>query len=257
MLPPLQPQTIQEPDLKIWLQPTPAKGPVWGSWGLGLMGMLSILALLFIALNLEALLRMQDLASANQIVSLAPALSTPTASPDTAAVYSFPTILPGVVTTATPVLATATPAPVAALTPNNTIAVPALGISAPIQWQVPQTESAEKTALASGVIHLDQTALPGTAGSTVISGHSSDYPWSQGQYKSIFAPLLKIKLGTQIILNYQGVEHTYTVQKTYEVKPNDQSVLKQTSTEQLILLTCTPLGTSARRLVVVATPTTP
>jgi LPXTG-site transpeptidase (sortase) family protein len=52
---------------------------------------------------------------------------------------------------------------------------------------------------------------------------------------------------------YGGDRHTYRVTKKYEVKPSDVSVLDQPTTQRIAtLMTCTPVGTTLRRLIVQA-----
>jgi LPXTG-site transpeptidase (sortase) family protein len=50
---------------------------------------------------------------------------------------------------------------------------------------------------------------------------------------------------------YGGDLHTYRVIKTFEVKPSDVSVLDQPTNKRIAtLMTCTPIGTTLRRLIV-------
>ena len=52
---------------------------------------------------------------------------------------------------------------------------------------------------------------------------------------------------------YGGDLHVYKVVKTYEVKPTDVSVLDQPNGKRFsTLMTCTPIGTTLRRLIVQA-----
>ena len=52
---------------------------------------------------------------------------------------------------------------------------------------------------------------------------------------------------------FGGDRHTYRVVSKREVKPNDVSVLDQPTTKRIAtLMTCTPVGTTLRRLIVTA-----
>jgi LPXTG-site transpeptidase (sortase) family protein len=130
------------------------------------------------------------------------------------------------------------------------LAVGNLGIAAPIIWDVPLIKELYTAKLLDGVIHIAGTAKPGQQGMVVISGHSSNYPWIQGSYNSVFAPLLKAQVDQTIEINYQNKQYIYKITKSYEVKPDDLTPLSDGSGNGIRLITCTPLGTSLRRLVV-------
>ena len=86
-----------------------------------------------------------------------------------------------------------------------------------------------------------------------MTGHSSYYPWDDGNYKDVFARLSELDVGDTYTSYYGGDRHTYRVTKKYEVKPNNVSVLDQPTTKRLsTLMTCTPVGTTLRRLIVQA-----
>lgn len=104
--------------------------------------------------------------------------------------------------------------------------------------------------LKSGVVHYPNTAFPGQQGNVVIFGHSSGQWWAPGNYKFVFTLLDKLQIQDLIYLNYQGNKYVYRVYDITVVDPTDLSVLNQGSNKTLTLLTCTPVGTSARRLVI-------
>src|SRR5688500_18577127 len=60
------------------------------------------------------------------------------------------------------------------------IKIPKLGINAPIIFDVTSDQTVE--VLRTGVAHQFATAKPGELGNVVLIGHSSDFPWSTGQY---------------------------------------------------------------------------
>jgi sortase A len=107
--------------------------------------------------------------------------------------------------------------------------------------------------LRKGAVHYPYTALPGEIGNTFITAHSSYYPWDPGKYKSIFALLPGIKLGTVVTVNYGGKEFSYRVYKKHEVSPSQTDVLRQPQDKKILtLMTCTPIGTTINRLIVEA-----
>jgi len=103
------------------------------------------------------------------------------------------------------------------------------------------------------VVHYPGTANPGQAGNFFVTGHSSYYPWSPGHYKTVFARLGELSEGDEIWIYYNGDKHRYIIRTKKEVVPSDISVLNQPSDQRLTtLMTCTPVGTTLRRLIIVA-----
>jgi LPXTG-site transpeptidase (sortase) family protein len=180
------------------------------------------------------------LAPVNRVASQAPViapLSTSLPQADAAAPAAEPVLTP-----------VATPLPVTL--PDNTFAASDLKISAPITWNVGFTDSEMNSALENGVIHIAGTALPGQKGMTAIAGHSSNYVWAKGKFNSIFAPLTKAQPGQIFEINYQGTMYRYRVSRVFEVQPTDTQVLGENNMTGVRLITCTPVGTSLRRLIV-------
>lgn len=137
----------------------------------------------------------------------------------------------------------------------NFLSIPRLRIEAPIREVTEKSEKAYQSALEQGVVHYPGTAKPGEAGNAYIFGHSSDYSWSPGKYKSIFALLTKIRTGDLIYASDEsGVIFTYRVLRTKIVSPRDLSVLDQGEYKQklLTLQTSYPLGTALKRFIVVS-----
>ncbi|MEI6040565.1 MAG: sortase [Candidatus Berkelbacteria bacterium] len=133
---------------------------------------------------------------------------------------------------------------------NNHLYIPKMNIDTPITWNVPADNVFP--ALENGVAHYEGTALPGQIGNTFIYGHSSYYWWNKGSYKEIFAILDKLNQGDKIYVSHESKVYTYIVTGKKVVSPNDLSVLNQTNTKTLSLMTCTPVGTTLNRLVVTA-----
>lgn len=106
--------------------------------------------------------------------------------------------------------------------------------------------------LRNGVIHYPGTALPGDNGNVVLTGHSSYYAWDAGRFKDVFALLHQVKIGDKIVVYFNQKKFVYEVFNIKIVLPKDVDVLAQTQGEQLTLITCTPVGTNLKRLVVSA-----
>ncbi len=146
--------------------------------------------------------------------------------------------------------------------PDNRLIIPELNLNVPIvipksdsllkeDWK--QLEEDIQAGLQQGVVHYPGTARPGQAGNFFVTGHSSYYPWDPGKFKSVFARLHDLKVGDEYWVYYGGDKHRYVVQEAKEVSPGDVSVLDQpTDQRRSTLMTCTPIGTALRRLIISA-----
>lgn len=134
----------------------------------------------------------------------------------------------------------------------NHIAIPVVDINAPITFGVNNTAKEVAASLINGVIQINGTSLPGQSGNIYITGHSSNYVWAKGDYNSVFAILDKLVVGDQIYVNYNGTTYEYKIFDRKIVVPSDTSMLKSTSDSRLTLVTCWPVGTSLKRLVLSA-----
>lgn len=140
----------------------------------------------------------------------------------------------------------------AIIPPTPTISIPELNVGAPVTYENTRNETQIDNDLENGVIHYAGTALPGQAGNAVIFGHSSNDWWQPGNYKFVFVLLDKLQPGDQFSVNYNSVHYIYSVTGSSVVEPTDLSVLDPTPTPTMTLITCTPPGTSWKRLVVTA-----
>jgi LPXTG-site transpeptidase (sortase) family protein len=147
--------------------------------------------------------------------------------------------------------------------PNqNRLVIPKIGKNVPIvapsmdalmkeNWK--QFEADVQEALHDGVVDYPGSAKPGQAGNVFITGHSSYYPWDKGNYKDVFARLNELTEGDTYSIYYGGDLHTYRVTGKKEVQPSNVSVLDQPTNKRIAtLMTCTPVGTTLRRLIVMA-----
>lgn len=139
-------------------------------------------------------------------------------------------------------------------TPDQ-LRIPSLDISAPIQYVDEDNEEVYQKALRDGVVHYPGTAEIGQLGNAYIFGHSSDYPFIAGSYKTVFALLPRIEKGAEIIVtDKSGHEFTYIVTDSRVVEKDDLSVLDQMGNKEklLTLQTSYPVGTALKRYVVLA-----
>lgn len=99
---------------------------------------------------------------------------------------------------------------------------------------------------------------PGQKGNTVLSGHSSNDWFDMGDLKFVFANLDRLKKDDTIYANYEGTRYTYRVTDTTIVLPTELDALQiGTGKAMLTLITCTPLGTSEKRLLIYAEQVSP
>jgi len=135
---------------------------------------------------------------------------------------------------------------------NNHIAIPVIDVNAPVTFGVNNIHKEVETALINGPIQINGTSLPGQTGNIYITGHSSNYVWVKSDYNSVFALLDKLVVGDQIYVNYNDVVYVYEIFDKKIVIPTDTSVLQSTNDSRLTLVTCWPVGTSLKRVVILA-----
>lgn len=140
---------------------------------------------------------------------------------------------------------------------DSEISIPDIQVKAPVVYEDDPSNNAILAALHNGVVHYPDTALPGQPGNVVIFGHSSEDWWDTGKYKFIFVLLDKLKVGQLVYLTYQGHQYEYEVSGSQVVQPTYVQALDPTAVPTLTLITCSPVGTSLRRLVVTATQVSP
>jgi len=133
------------------------------------------------------------------------------------------------------------------------ISIPALDISAPV---IPNVDGTNKedylSALTKGVAHYEGSGLPGYGGNIFIFGHSSSPETVKGKYDKIFSYINNLNINDEIIVNFNNKVFVYLVSTKKIIKPEDKSVLNQSDTEQVTLMTCWPIGDNTERLVIVA-----
>jgi sortase A len=140
----------------------------------------------------------------------------------------------------------------ATIGPEPKIIIPKIGVDVPVVYDEPNVDEASyQKALERGVVHLGNTANPGTKGNVVIGGHSSNNVFNPGKYKYVFVNLKQLDVGDVFYLNYEGKRFTYKVTLAkHIISPTDTSVLAQTEKPTVTLFTCDPPGTNINRLIV-------
>ena len=135
---------------------------------------------------------------------------------------------------------------------NDWLYYPKLGIEAPVEWDV-QTQNV-KNLLSDELVHISGTGKPETGGEALIAGHSSYYWWSDGKYKDVFAPLTRAVSGDYVIIKHKDIVYVYSVYSSqqYAASANFEVKYGVSDDKKIFLMTCVPIGTNLKRLIVQA-----
>jgi LPXTG-site transpeptidase (sortase) family protein len=147
--------------------------------------------------------------------------------------------------------------------PDDRLVIPRIDKNLPIikpssaslidrDWETLEKDMQE--ALRDGVVHYPGTSLPGNNGNFVITGHSSYFPWDSGRFKDVFALLHEVVLGDKIVVYFDQEKYIYEVTDIKTISPSELEVLQNSDGEQITLVTCSPVGTNLKRLIVTAKP---
>jgi LPXTG-site transpeptidase (sortase) family protein len=143
---------------------------------------------------------------------------------------------------------------------ENRIIIPKIGKNIPLVdvaglsgFDFEHMENIFMQELEKGVVRYPGTALPGEKGNAFIFGHSSNYPWVKGEYNEVFALLDHLEFGDQIIVYYNQKKFVYTIREKKVVRPGDVKALERDpEASELSLMTCWPIGTTLKRMLVFA-----
>lgn len=102
------------------------------------------------------------------------------------------------------------------------------------------------------LVNYGGTALPPSNGNAVIFGHSTlPQLFNPTNYRTIFATAHTLQTGDEIIVQVSGIKYTYKIFSITVVDPSDTSVLTQSyDNAYLTIVTCTPPGTTWKRLII-------
>lgn len=136
------------------------------------------------------------------------------------------------------------------------IVIPKINVDVPVDYNAQPDHDSQMAAMKNGLAYFGiagASSKPGQIGNTPVAGHSSNDVIETGSYKFIFAQLDKVQAGDTVYANYQGTRYTYVVTKKEVVLPSEVSKLVYTTDKPILtLITCTPLGTAQKRLLVTA-----
>lgn len=141
--------------------------------------------------------------------------------------------------------------------PFFSVVIPKIGAAEKVIPNVDSTNESEYVkALQHGIAHAKGSVFPGLIGTTYLFAHSTDSFWNVGRYNAVFYLLKDLTIGDDVIVFFQNRRYNYKVTKTEIVDPSEVGLLTQAqkSEEQLILQTCWPPGTTWKRQLVIAKP---
>lgn len=135
------------------------------------------------------------------------------------------------------------------------LTIPKIRAQASVQENVDPFNKAEyNQVLKKNVAHAKGTSLPGQNGTVFIFAHSSATPWEITRLNTIFLRLGELEKDDLIEIQKDKKTYKYKVREKREVMPSEVNYLLNNNKKQLILQTCTPIGTDWKRLLVFADP---
>jgi sortase A len=140
--------------------------------------------------------------------------------------------------------------------PDPRLIIPKINVDIGVDYNATTDYDSQMAAMKSSVAYFGipgANSKPGQLGNVPISGHSSNDFTDSGDAKFIFARLEQLQKGDIFYLNYEGIRYTYTIIRTSVVLPSEVSSLQIGNDKPYAtLITCTPLGTAQKRLLVFA-----
>lgn len=103
------------------------------------------------------------------------------------------------------------------------------------------------TNLSSGPAFYPRTGRPGGSSTIAIAGHRTTHTHP-------FWSLDELRAGDRIVLRWRGRSYRFRVTGARVVAPTDWGAVGEVGHERLVLSTCTPRFSAAKRLIVYAQP---
>lgn len=138
---------------------------------------------------------------------------------------------------------------------TNILEIPQFNIQAPI-LEVETTDSGIiYKRLKQGVVLYPGSDIPGK-GYSIIIGHSSQYPWDTGRYKSVFSLLNQLEQGNKVYVFWDQKPLVFEVKEKKIFLPwpkgteSTQTIFPPSDEKILILQSCWPVGIASKRVAV-------
>lgn len=141
----------------------------------------------------------------------------------------------------------ASPLPV----PNGAtvLMLPTLSETIPVIKSDTWDEARVQELLKDGAVILPRGSSFGQPGNTVVTAHSSGFE-SFGPYRFAFAKLAELKVGDEFSIKTGKAAYTYRVYDEKIVWPNQVDQLPADGRSSVTLVTCWPIWTNYKRLLV-------
>ena len=138
---------------------------------------------------------------------------------------------------------------------SNLLEIPQFNIKAPILGvETPDSGTIYKT-LKQGVVLYPGSDIPGK-GYSIIIGHSSQYPWDSGRYKSVFSLLNQLEQGDKIYVFWNQKPLVFEVRDKNIFLPwpkgteSTETIFPPSDEITLVLQSCWPIGVASKRVAV-------
>jgi len=138
---------------------------------------------------------------------------------------------------------------------SNLLEMPQFNIKAPIlKVETPDSAIIYKK-LKQGVVLYPGSDIPGK-GYSIIIGHSSQYPWDSGRYKSVFSLLNQFEQGDKIYVFWDRKPLVFEVRDKKIFLPwpkgteNTETIFPPSDEITLVLQSCWPVGVASKRVAV-------
>lgn len=131
----------------------------------------------------------------------------------------------------------------------NSIKISKIKIKAPLVFAAGVSQKELNDALNQGVLIYPGSGLPGQNREVFLTGHSSVFPWTKTSYGQVFTRLDKLEPGDIVSLVYEHRQYDYRVREK-QILPPEQVKISNDNQPILTLMTCWPIGTALKRLVV-------
>ncbi|MGC8851692.1 MAG: sortase [Minisyncoccia bacterium] len=139
---------------------------------------------------------------------------------------------------------------------ENLIYLPKFNIVAPVLTVNSANLKTIYSTLRKGTVVYPSTDLPGQ-GYTIILGHSSQYPWEPGKYKTVFSLLNEFNEGDFIVIYWNKRKLIFKVEakKIFLPWPKGNEITEtifppQPNQKIVILQSCWPVGVAYKRVAV-------
>jgi LPXTG-site transpeptidase (sortase) family protein len=137
----------------------------------------------------------------------------------------------------------------------NILEIPQFNIKAPILEVETADSGVIYKRLKQGVVLYPGSDIPGK-GYSIIIGHSSQYPWDSGRYKSVFSLLNQLEQGNKVYVFWDQKPLVFEVRDKKIFLPwpkgteSTQTIFPASNEKTLILQSCWPVGAASKRVAV-------